>query len=118
MNYLCTNPHCPKKGKGTFYGHHHKSLQYDSDKYLGYFNYHLGKRGYAVDDELYSLIVNSANSQSTASIHKQTQKNIADEHSSADCNYLHASQEDTPQWYPDAMSPHTKHNRFGPSKFS
>ena len=27
MNYLCTNPHCPKKGKGTFYGYHHKSLQ-------------------------------------------------------------------------------------------
>jgi hypothetical protein len=61
MLYPCT------KCGGTFSGYHKHSLKLDANVVFGYFNYYLG-HGYAVDEDLYRLIVDEACTQSTAAI--------------------------------------------------
>jgi hypothetical protein len=51
----------------TFSGYNKQALQLDANIVFGYFNYYLG-HGYAVDEDLYRLIVDEACTQSTASI--------------------------------------------------
>jgi Transposase len=61
MLYPCT------KCSGTFSGYHKQSLQLDANVVFGYFNYYLG-HGYAVDEPLFRLIVESATSEATSTI--------------------------------------------------
>jgi hypothetical protein len=61
MLYPCT------KCKTTFSGYHKRSLQLDASVVFGYFNYYLG-HGYAVDEQLFRMIVEEATTESTSAI--------------------------------------------------
>jgi hypothetical protein len=53
--------------KSSFAGYNKQSLQLDANVVFGFFNYYLG-HGYAVDEDLYRMIVDEASTCSTAAI--------------------------------------------------
>jgi hypothetical protein len=61
------------KCKRCFTGYHKVSLYLDANVVFGYFNYYLG-HGYAIDEQLYSFIVDAANTESTATIAKKLKR--------------------------------------------
>ena len=57
-----------------FNRYHKKSMQLDASAYIGYFNFFLGVKGFAVDEGLHSYTVNAAAHQSTQSIYEKLSK--------------------------------------------
>ena len=85
MMYHCDT--CNSK----FAGYNKKSMQLNSKNYVGYFNFYLGEKGYAVDEELYSFIVtNEAGTQATATIHERIHSMTVDNYVNNYYKYLHA----------------------------
>jgi hypothetical protein len=56
-----------------FAGYNKESMHLDSSLYYGFFTFYLG-HGFAVDDELYRFVIESANTASTASIEKKLKR--------------------------------------------
>ena len=75
----------------SFTGYNEKSLQLDSAKILGVFNYHLSA-GFAVDDALYSFITNHSH-DTTASIYKRLALSTADKYLNDSMFYYKAMEE-------------------------
>jgi hypothetical protein len=61
------------KCKKTFSGYHKQSLQLDANVILGYFNFFLG-HGYAVDEPLFRMIVDDANTVATSVIFQKMKR--------------------------------------------
>jgi hypothetical protein len=68
--YLDTMLYPCRACKKHFAGYNKLAMQLDANVYNGYFNFYLG-HGYAVDEELYCNIIESAPTQSTANIAKR-----------------------------------------------
>jgi hypothetical protein len=80
--YYCRS--CDKR----FAGYNMKSLQLDSKHILGFFNFNLSHH-FAVNNALYSDIVNSAN-QPMAQIYQRLAQNVTDQYLSDHQYYLYA----------------------------
>ena len=65
--YLCTL--CGRR----FAGYNKQSMQLDASLYYGFFTFYLG-HGFAVDDDLFRLVIESANTSSTSSIEKKLRR--------------------------------------------
>lgn len=88
--YLDTFLYYCGKCDRRFNGYHKKSMHLDAPAYIGYFNYFLGVKGYAVDEELHSYIVNAAAHQSTASVRERLFNICHDKYLHDFQHYLHA----------------------------
>jgi hypothetical protein len=77
----------------SFYGYNEKSLELDSNKLLGIFNFHLSK-GFALDNALYSCIVNHSH-EPTAHIHRALALSTADRYIDSAIFYYRAVQANT-----------------------
>jgi hypothetical protein len=72
-SYLDTFLYPCGRCKKTFAGYNKSSMQLDASVYYGYFNFYLG-HGYAVDEQLYALVVEYATTTSTSVIAKRLLK--------------------------------------------
>lgn len=76
--------------KGKFAGYNKKTMQLNADQHVGYFNFYLGEKGCAVDEELYSYIIHQATSEATSVIHERLHKMAVDCYVNNYYKYLHA----------------------------
>ena len=75
-----------------FAGYHKDSIQLSAKLWYGFFNFYLGggKRGYAVDEELYRFIVEESATTATAAIHRRLKRYAVDQYLADYQQYLSA----------------------------
>jgi hypothetical protein len=76
--YLDTKLYPCKECQKSFTGYNLKSMQIDSHKIIGFFNFNISKH-FALDDDLYNEIVNSGD-EPTASLQRRLEQNVKDQY--------------------------------------
>jgi len=104
--YLDTKMYPCRACKCEFTGYNKQSLECDAKELVGYFNFYLATK-YAVDDELYSFIVNSPDS-SPARIAQHLQRISSDNYFNDYQHYLYAVRASKIKGTPSNVSRHDK----------